>query len=262
MPESATTLATDEWEVTAMGQAAGRTLLRNLLNDKFQGDDEANNKDAESLSTILGGLPLAISIAAGFMRETRSTFTEALEFYRTWENRSILRNIWEANISGLSENAKFLIEVLSFLDSDSIPESLFKLSSDTPSRAETLSDLKTYLLSVKGLLEFSLIHRYQGNLSLHRLVQEATLDQMDEHARQKIFETAVEYVWKAFPRQPEEGLLMSSQWKDCNVYLSHVEALERRFNEFSFPVVNSLRFAEVLYFCSWCGTSNLSSRVS
>jgi hypothetical protein len=94
------------------------------------------------------------------MREIRSTFTEAFEFYRTWENRSILRNIWEANIFGLSENAKFLIEVLSFLDSDSISESFFKLSLDTPSRAETLSDLKTYLLFVKGLLEFSLIYRY------------------------------------------------------------------------------------------------------
>jgi hypothetical protein len=32
MPESATTLATDEWEVIVMGQAAGRTLLRNFLN--------------------------------------------------------------------------------------------------------------------------------------------------------------------------------------------------------------------------------------
>jgi hypothetical protein len=54
---------------------------------------------------------------------------------------------------------------------------------------------------------------------------------MDAETQRKVFDVAVDLIWSVFPKQTEQGLLMSDVWDNCQSYMPHAESLEARFHE-------------------------------
>lgn len=254
-----------EHEICSMTTTESAQLLLKLLPPKYTNESHIF---AEKIGMLLSGLPLAISLAAGFIRQTLRTLEETLKILsRTrsllldWPSDSLKGNskypltvLWEANLSELPESASLLLGVMAFLDPDNIYESILR-QSDFSEFSGTGGQLQiestNYLLSLRSLTNHSLVRRDATSLSVHRLVQDVTIRRMGIDARRKSFEVAVDLIWSIFPKQCEEGLLMCSLDK-CQIYMSHVESLEERYHELSRELESyPLHLAEVAYFCAW-----------
>jgi hypothetical protein len=96
---------------------------------------------AQKLAGELGGLPLAINQMANYILDTRCSLEEFVEMFSNLQDKKeLLRSsgptfdmsyshslttVWDISFSHLNDNGRHLLEILSFLDPDSIPESAF-----------------------------------------------------------------------------------------------------------------------------------------
>ncbi|KAI0416117.1 P-loop containing nucleoside triphosphate hydrolase protein [Xylaria grammica] len=265
-PQIGAALVDRDHEIRPMSIEESKGLLYTLLPSEYQLRDETDAREVEMVCKLVDGLPLAIILTAGLLRETRRTLQETLqiledkrELLLNWspdiddeDSSSTLTMLWEVNILSLPANALHLLQVMSFLDPDSIDEALL-VNFETPTSHGVLpSDQSRFLHSIRYLFNHSMVRRDVASLSIHRLVQDVTIRRMSDAERVKMFNTAVELVWTVFPRQSEEGLLMSSLNGKCEKLLPHVESLEARFNEFSHQAeCSSIHLAEIAHSCSW-----------
>lgn len=246
-------------EVAKMTETDTTGMIKGLLPERYEQDGQ---EAARSLYVMCDGLPLALSLVAGFIRERQSTMDEALDILSApkdllglesgVDNRDEnLRKIWDANISELSPRSCCMLEVVSLLDPDFIPEDMLKASIGLKYVDAFAKDLNDYLDSLKGLRLYSFIRRNNESISIHRLLQEAVLGRIDVSTRQCAFRVATQIVRNVFPRQSKEGLLMSPSWDKCSRYFNHIENLDRRCRELDILLTDPLEFAELIYYCSW-----------
>ena len=110
-------------------------LFRYLRRDPI---DEEEKESAEKISDLLDGLPLALATIGGYINQTVSNASDFLENLKTsskaWEASAIgpakqyektLKTVFEIAFQELPDNARSLLNILAFLDPDSIPEDLF-----------------------------------------------------------------------------------------------------------------------------------------
>lgn len=275
-PESVNSLTKAGKEVTTLTQTDGSAFLISMLHngELHNGNQHLHSSVTMQLSKLLDGLPLALWSASGFIRQSGCSLPEALDLFKSppdlfdaleggsdaqkrREKEYSLRTVWELNMSSLSETAAELLGIISFLDPDGVPESLFKYpgSSLRSMGLQTFPDYKAYFKSVISLKAYSLVHSTQSRgrqeICIHRLVQEAALTRMRPEHWQRMFRSAVELLWAVFPKQCEEGQLMSPFWQECLIYAAHVESLESRYCQSEFMLQENLHFGELLYHCSW-----------
>ncbi|KAH6847435.1 hypothetical protein B0I37DRAFT_430992 [Chaetomium sp. MPI-CAGE-AT-0009] len=229
--------------VPAMSVVESRHLLFKLLPPEYA----SLSADLEQVSVVdqfcelLNGLPLAIVLAAAFIQQTMRPFDETLKLLT--EKRELLMRwplpndavaslplgmLWEANIASLPDAARRVLQVMAFLDPDGIQEEML-----LDERVLNLHDVlpanrKAYLHCLGSLSSYSLIHRDRSMLCVHRLVQDATILRMGQEDLRNALDAAVDLIWTTFPRQSENGLLMSSVLHLTQSYLPHVEALAKR----------------------------------
>ena len=98
----------------------------------------ANKQQASAIISTFGGLPLALSQVGGFIAQHKIPLPEFLPLYHrnapsidakstTSTNYThTLTTVWEASLNKLSGNAQLLLQILAFLNPDSIHESIFK----------------------------------------------------------------------------------------------------------------------------------------
>lgn len=112
-----------------------RYLGRNADEVSFQDISEA-----ESISDVVGGLPMAISHMAGYIDTTKISLTEFNEIYQrrklsnriwrqncrawTYQYPGSLDTLWDIALQQLSGEARSLIYKLSMLSPDRIPENM------------------------------------------------------------------------------------------------------------------------------------------
>jgi hypothetical protein len=96
---------------------------------------------AEEVAKVVEGLPLAISMIAGYVKESRCTLEEFLEIWGEVQSRASARAkkspddehdaldatidaLWDIGIGELSVNARNLLDILSFLDAEAIQKEI------------------------------------------------------------------------------------------------------------------------------------------
>jgi hypothetical protein len=192
------------FEVSALGVGdAIDYLLR-----RFPGSDP---DEAKALAEELGGLPLALAQAAGYMEATGRPLQEYFELYK--ERRAEMHHRGDApgydkrvattwslafdQISQVQPLASGLLRLLSWFSPDDIPLALLlrphALYVALPASGETIEQLQSDPLavdsSIAALRRFSLINFSieDGSVSVHKLVQAVTIDSMppDEAAAWK-----------------------------------------------------------------------------
>lgn len=99
-----------------------------------------NVEDAKKISAQLGGLPLALGYAAGHISKTKWSLEEFLGFFEerqisasifsmlapttTHQYEKSLEMVWEVSLQRLEPDQRKLIQILSMLNPDGIPEQM------------------------------------------------------------------------------------------------------------------------------------------
>ena len=112
--------------------------------------------------------------------------------------------MWKVSLESLGEEATQLLEMLALLDPDGIPEGLLRNKSRAINeKPRVLSEIAKYRKGVSQLRRHSLIEMdvRLHILSIHRLVQEATIPDGELSKLRSVFNEASEYISQCFPRQ-------------------------------------------------------------
>ena len=209
---------------------------------------------AEALSTLVDGLPLALDQAAAFIEETPSTLEEYQTLYQS-ERQELLKrrgklaedhpsvtvtfSLAFKKVADANPAAADLLRVCAFLEADSIPEEIFRegakqLGDALSSAAESSLALTD---AIREAARFSLLRRQpEGRtLSLHRLVQAVLKDEMEEVDKRLWAERAVRAVNEVFP------VVEYSNWPLCNRLIPHAQLLVSLIEEYNLDLPEAAR---------------------
>ncbi|NUP52933.1 MAG: tetratricopeptide repeat protein [Catenulispora sp.] len=204
-----------------------------VLSSAHGGDADA----AGRLVDALGGLPLAVDQAAAYLRVTG----RPIQFYldklsallkRPGRGKAVTET-WNAAIGqlGTDSAALSLLRVLACCAPDAIPvRLLFPDNAPVPKNvrpavakrlAALVVDEFTVDEALIALREFSLITSPTDDdtVSIHRLVQAATLEALNEGERAEWRQATSRLIERATPKAPE----LPSTWPILAVLLAHIE---------------------------------------
>jgi tetratricopeptide (TPR) repeat protein len=244
--------------------------LRKLKKDEALESATAEIRaQAEALSTLVDGLPLALDQAAAFIEEKPSTFEEYQTLYQS-ERKELLRRRGKLSKDHPSVTVTFslafqkvadddpaaadLLRVCAFLEADSIPEEIFRAEAVLKKSIATRvlgyikkifggrpSSITESPLGMSDAIEeaarFSLLRRHPEarTLSLHRLAQAVLRDEMDDGARRVWAKRAVRAVNEVFP------YVEYSNWPSCDRLIRHAQALAPLIDEYGFDFPEAAR---------------------
>jgi hypothetical protein len=117
--------------------------------------------------------------------------------------------------------------------------------------ADVIDPSPQLMSAIEELLARSLIKRDGRNLSVHRVVQEATT-YGDLNDLQTSFDATTRLVEYRFPKAEMDGSLFS-EWAICQEYIPHGVNLSRRFSEHTRAgaLRASVTFIQLLSNCAW-----------
>jgi tetratricopeptide (TPR) repeat protein len=194
----------------------------------------ANRVLAHELVTLMDGLPLALDQAGAYIEETGTDLSRYLKLYKTQRKALLKRrskfptdhpepvaSTWLLSFQKIEKRnsvAADLLRFCAFLQPDAIPEEL--LTEGAPELGNLLEAIADDPLqldeTIGDLLSFSLVRRHPESktLSIHRLVQVALKDEMDEQTQRSWAERVIRAINRAFPK--DGGV---ETWPDCQRYL-------------------------------------------
>lgn len=207
----------------------------------------ANEEDLVALAERLAGLPLAIIQMAGLIRRLRLSHSDALKLYdqarqeffnmKTEKQQSgyehCLATVWA--FDSLSKEAFTLLECLSFLDPDQIPERILTEGITSIAVDNWPGSLFGYYRARKELTQSSLI-TYNGEreqIRVHRMLQEATKAKMDQGRFIEIFRGMVTLLEQAWPFQSLIKRHNTARWKECAALFPSIIRIKDLFQESS-----------------------------
>ena len=178
-------------DLNPLSDEDGAYLLKSLIEMNNEEPDDV----ARQISHTLGGLPLAIVQMASVIRRQQLDLTEFLDFYqdctehpdldekrfdsgiRTYPHS--ISTVWA--FERLSSEAKFFLELMSFLDPICIQEDILAEAPTELSVEDFPHNKKLYREARTELLQSSLVKRnaQSKKLSMHRLVQDAVTAKLD-----------------------------------------------------------------------------------
>ena len=247
--------------------------------------DESEGDTAQQISDALGGVPLAISQMAGIIRRQDLTLSEFFELYKDREEhanlyetkfdtnlvtyRHSLSTVWA--FERLKPRTRQLLELISFLDPDSVGEDLLmRLAAELLSKDGTQFKKSNYIEARADLLQSSLVQRDKPKqqVLVHRIVQDAILATMDVSTKQVMFGQIVRVLWADWPsampkpsKEPEipqskssGGRLNVGRWPTCAAIYPHVLRMHQLWPAISdsSEAATSLNFAKLLNEAAWC----------
>jgi len=210
---------------------------------------------AEALSRILDGLPLALEQAAAFIKETPATLGDYLNLYQAEHSglQLVLSNLEGAQqeslavtctlafekIEEVNPAAADLLRLCSFLEADAIPEEIF-----SGGKKEFGDELGAEVASSGSLLgvineagRFSLLHHdpETRTVSLHRSVQAILRETLESETRRRWAETAVRTLSRVFPE------VEFANWQLCGRLVQHAQSVASLIDEYSFDFPEASR---------------------
>jgi tetratricopeptide (TPR) repeat protein len=210
---------------------------------------------AEALSTLLDGLPLALDQAAAFIMEMQSTLAEYIELYHS-EHRELLSKRGQISnghpdsvaasfsmsfrqVRGINPATVDLLRLCAFLDADEIPEEIFQLGAEV--LGESLGSVAVNQIriieTIRDCGRFSLLRRNPEarTVSLHRLVQVFIKEEMGRESQRLWAERAVLAVNKTFPS------LEFDNWPACERLIQHALTLAKHIKEHNLVIPDAGR---------------------
>jgi tetratricopeptide (TPR) repeat protein len=175
-------------------------------------------RDARILAETLGQLPLALTQAAAYINRSRLTLARYLEEWRAhraevqgwFDERQMKYPVsvavtWQASVDQLTTPARDLLNVLSCLAPDPIPESLLDVEAPgiddgaiiAPAEMQdSLAELESYCLITRD--------GDRPEFAVHRLVQEVTRSRMGVGEAKAVLGRANAWIAAAFEGDPQD----------------------------------------------------------
>lgn len=237
----------------------------------FRITDFANTSQSHAeacrLASRLDGLPLALQQVSSYVRRSDLNFAEALNLLddettargiHALAERSghTLATVWASQ--AMDKPSNDLLQVLAFLDPDAIPEFIFKPSRPVWREHDNSFHSKgsLYIHARTTLHRYSLVKRNRelDQLSIHRLVQDASRLEMNEDTSQLMFELTVRLVRQAWPTQEEDYMHDPTLWPQQEQMTRQVSSVHNTFEKHPHWRIGGearVKLAEVLTRCSW-----------
>ena len=216
-------------------------FLLKLTNRKLSDVDQ---ESVINVSSRLGGLPLALTQMASIIVTKQLTFRQFLDSYNERESQRELLQ-FQTDIKATShehtvasvwafENLKYgrkLLNVLSMLDPDSIPERLLASTIsdiDLPGYPTTIGEYE----QAKGeLLACSLVtgNKQESKLFIHRLVQDVARAEMGHSEFRQTLVACVKLVASIWPFENFTWRHGIARWPVCEELFPHIARLKDIF---------------------------------
>lgn len=211
--------------------------------------------DGKAVGQRLGGLPLALAQMASVIIRNHMSFED---FVETWDERQehpeylgaeselVAPDTYDKSPSTVwaidsLRHGKPLLEVMAFYDPDSIQEPILKQYSGI-----ALDNYPTksgdYMKARKELLQTSLVRKdaSEKNLSVHRMVQDATRSSMGKAHYYIAFTAALHLLTRAWPFEAFGWRHGVARWRKCEELFPHV----LRLKALGSPIANGLEDLE------------------
>ncbi|KAG4415580.1 hypothetical protein IFR04_011300 [Cadophora malorum] len=242
--------------------ATGSSLLLSRIKHDDSSAEEVDT--ALDITNIIGGLPLYLNQATGFMKMSQCSLAEYLAMLQKNssipENRTADRNLgydkplnaaFDVAMTKLSDAARQLLYILAFLNPEGVPE-LMVFSTHTDDSLAFLRADETKFDLVAQLRDSQLVRREKINgddcLVTHRSLQRALLSKLNHEIeqRQKSFDMALKMLEAVLPKasalqQPAEGM-----WPAIEKYLPHIQSIAAAYDRSKPKIAGSVQFAEML----------------
>ena len=216
-------------------------FIRSLTKSTPDSDD---GKSLRLIAEILDGLPLAIERMSSVIRRLRVSYADFLHLYQkeNWRlhelvpeedhgiYQHILATVWP--LQQFSDSGETLLQILSILDPDSIPETLLIHYSEKIELSGYSADMIAYYSARAELMGASLVSlvnqaETQQGLALHRLLQEVVLAKMDESRMIKVFEAVLQLLSHEWPFQSLHQRHTRDKWNQYSLLYPHVAHLKK-----------------------------------
>ncbi|KAK4442744.1 hypothetical protein QBC34DRAFT_224268 [Podospora aff. communis PSN243] len=253
--------------------AEGAKLVEKLAHIDFTPTREDHDA-ALCLSKRFAGFPLMLAHIGGFINESAITIERHEQtFYARhavgWSGMTYatarygkpIETAWDFALGPdqMPENSRHLLMVMSFLDSDCIPESLLleSLKHDPASwgvepgseEAELLGMRKT--LRKRSLISISRTSTHDASdaFSMQHSLQHAILVQLDKDPgrRSAVFHQASKVIRLATPKANKRQIPDPTFWPEFEVVIPHIVSLCRKFDQSVASMNGTLEFAKLLY---------------
>jgi len=189
---------------------------------------------ADMLAEELGDLPLALEQAGAYIEETTMSLSGYCELFKSrrqelWEEESppmdypkAVGATWSLAMERVgkeSPEAAYLLNLCSYLAPDDLPMELLRKGKEhlPEPLASAVSDQLILNRAVRSLSQYSLIESKDEKLSVHRLVQAAVRDRLDEDDKKDWAKTAINLVNEVFPYESSDV----RTWPLCLLLMPH-----------------------------------------
>lgn len=209
---------------------------------------------AVQASRLVGRLPLAIGMVAGYVKASRASLDMFLDIWEEQEERhgaaethnpgtqaggidASIDTLWDIGISELMMKARNFLDIMSFLNPEAIQKDLLvsdhqDLSLDFPNPREKIRYKRMIdqlvgrkLISVKKLDDGEEVY------SIHRLLQQKILADMTVPDFTEAFQRVFNLVRRKYPHSSETQIPEPNNWADCGKYMPHVFSLHHIYKE-------------------------------
>lgn len=248
--------------VTPLSHKDGASFFLSYLSDA----GESEREPALAISKMLGGHPLALRHAAGYVEDMACSLTEFISDFETSQAvytyeptaalvgyDKALATLFDVSLRDLSEDAQLILDILSLMDPDDVAESvIFRGRGDLVHFPDVLLVRSKYNQAIGALQKTSLLikDRTRSKISIHRLVQDTVRRRWDSSRSQTVFEIASCCLVSIFPTQ-DKGQSMIADYGRCKVYAPHVLSIEERFRKSHHAVRLSIELAELFGHCGF-----------
>ncbi|MCJ1398272.1 hypothetical protein MMC11_001469 [Xylographa trunciseda] len=243
----------DEW--------GARLLFKYLERDPA---DEIEESLAREISQIVGGLPLAIATIGGYINESESSVKEFLHIMKrsshAWTDSQhtktkhyerTLGTVFDIALKELPEGPRILINILAFLNPDSIPEDILLAPQDTEEVA-FLSRRADLLEIIRILRRRQLVRRETSGeepfLIIHRSLQWGIivdLSRVHDH-RWKVYHQAFVLLRRDMPMSSPIQVSEPDKWPQFERYTPQILNLRTHCLWPEPPVPLPVDFAHIL----------------
>ncbi|RDW93966.1 uncharacterized protein DSM5745_01288 [Aspergillus mulundensis] len=225
------------------------TLLQRMVTGSGQAQTGDERDASEELAKRWGGLPLALTQMAGFMRRRQISMREFLRLYDTdaryadfhavgnplqdWRYGQTLSTTF--TLERLTPCAWDLLCQLAFMHPGRVPEYLFVGVKGSERPGGTHWDDADFADARSELLTSALIRRNKdtGSLWIHRVIQKAVRTRLqDERIRHAAFQKAVALMSATWPPGDHTSQEIK-RWSTCEELLPHLTQFYQLYSEHS-----------------------------
>lgn len=221
-----------------------RFLLDRTRSGRAKVQDDAAR--AADLADVLDGLPLALEQAAAYIVRHQMSFAEYLRVWEQersevlkWHHPGMMQYpasvavTWKQTFDQLSPTAASLLRLMSFLAPEPIPTSILEQGAKYIEEATVLlceetgkePESQTVRAAIGDLADYSMISRQDGGeVTVHRMVQEALKDRIPEERTGEWIKTALRLVNGAAAGDPVD-IRTWSAWDGLRSHAAKIVAL-------------------------------------